>query len=162
MKRHTREDSGIELDEQLRWWHDAQLVEHPRVIEAFNCGLKVTDEGRYRLEIGPDWCWVKVHGAGYGVVAVDESSGALSIRLSDRSAELLDTSTLCLVKDVLFVRVKGKRAWARFSRDSQFQLSPFLEETASGFVLRLGSESAVIQVTDSLSTAIEPREIVVV
>ena len=150
MRLHTREDSGIELDEQLRWWHDGQLVEHPRVIEAFNCGLKVTDDGRYRLEIGPDWCWVKVHGAGYGVVAVDESANALSIRLSDRSAELLDAETLCLVNDVLFVRVKGRRAWARFSRDAQFQLSPFLEQTGSGFVLRFKSHRWVIQTVEFL------------
>ena len=41
-KLHTREQSGIRLDRQLRWWHDDEPVEHPKIIEAFNRGLSPT------------------------------------------------------------------------------------------------------------------------
>lgn len=140
MKRwHTREDSGIELDEQLRWWHDGEPVEHPKIIETFNRGLKVTDDGKFKLEVGNDWCFVKVHGPAFGVLAVDVSDDGLSVRLSDRTAELLDVSSLSQSDDgVLTVKVKGGLATARFSRDAQFQLGELVEATERGPVLRAG------------------------
>ena len=50
---HTREDSGIRLDRQFRWWHDGELIEHPNIIEAFNKGVRVGDDGRVTLHFGP-------------------------------------------------------------------------------------------------------------
>jgi hypothetical protein len=140
---HTREDSGIRLDRQLRWWHDDEPVEHPRVIEAFNRGLKVTDDGKYRLEFGNDWCFVAVEDAAYGVTAIDVSDGDVpSVRLSDRTAEPLDVATLELGDDgVLTARVKGGRAKARFSRDAQFALGEMVEPTERGYVLRVGQRA---------------------
>lgn len=142
MKRwHTREDSGIRLDEQLRWWHDDEPVEHPRVIEAFNRGLKVGDDGRYKLEIGQDWCFVEVADAAYGIVALDEGPEGLSIRLTDRTAECLDLGTVAVSADgVLTARVKGGRAKARFSRDAQFALGSLLENGPGGVGVRSGGQ----------------------
>jgi hypothetical protein len=138
---HTREDSGIELDAELNWWHDGERVEHPRVVEAFNRGLKACEDGRFKLEIGQDWCFVKVAGPAYGVLAVDVSEGDVpSVRLSDRTAEPLDVSTLQLGPDgVLTARVKAGRALARFSRDAQFQLGEMLEARERGSVLKVGA-----------------------
>lgn len=139
---HTREDSGIELDAKLRWWHDGEPVEHPNIIEAFNRGLRVTDDGRYKLEIGNDWCFVKVHGAAFGVVAVDVADEGVSVRLSDRTAEALDPATLAVGDDgVLTAKVKGGRATARFSRDAQFQLGELAEQTERGAVLRVAGRA---------------------
>ena len=75
---HTREDSGIRLDAALRWWHDDEPIEHPRIIELFNTSLVLDDEGRYQLQIGKDWCYVQVEDAAYEVrtVARYEVSGA--------------------------------------------------------------------------------------
>lgn len=137
---HTREDSGLRLDRRLRWFHDDVPVEHPRIIEAFNTGLRVTEDGRYRLEIGNDWCFVTVEDAAFEVVAVDGADRP-SIRLSDRTAEWLDTATLALEGDVLTVKVKGGRAKARFSRDAQFALGSLLETVSDGrVVVRLGGK----------------------
>lgn len=140
-KWHTREDSGLRLDAELRWWHDDELVEHPNIIEAFNRGLRVEPDGRVTLHFGNDWCFVQVADAVFKVVAVDESDGErLSVRLSDRTAEWLDVETLAVDEEgVLFVRVKEKRAKAKFSRDAQFQLAERLERGANGLVLRVGS-----------------------
>lgn len=147
-KWHTREDSGIELDAQLRWFHDGEPVEHPRVIEAFNRGLRVTDDGKYKLEIGNDWCFVKVHGPAFGVVAVDVSGDGVSVRLTDRTAEMLDPATLTVGDDgVLTVKVKAGRAIARFSRDAQFQLGELVESTANGPVLRAAGREWALPVS---------------
>ena len=137
---HTREDSGIRLDREGRWWHDDVLVEHPRVVEVFNRGLAPADGGRYVLRVGQDWCFVRVEGAAFRVVAVDDSPGGPWVRLSDRTAEPLDGASVQLDEDgALTCGLKAGRARARFSRDAQFQLSPWLDEEDGRYVLCLPS-----------------------
>lgn len=140
---HTREDSGIRLDRQLRWWHDDEPVEHPKIVELFNASLVPTDDGRFQLRIGNDWCFVQVEDAAYEVRTVDVAEdGRVSVRLSDRTAEPLALDTLALTPDgVLTCRVKGARARARFSRDAQFQLGELLEHAPDGrTLLRAGGQ----------------------
>jgi hypothetical protein len=131
---HTREDSGIRLDATLRWWHDDEPILHPKIIELFNSSLVLDDAGRYQLRIGNDWCFVQVDGAAYEVRTVDVTSDErVSVRLSDRTAEALDISTLHVEPDgVLSCRVKQGQAQARFSRDAQYQLGQLLEEEPDG------------------------------
>lgn len=138
---HTREDSGIRLDRELRWWHDGERIEHPNIIEAFNRGVRIGDDGRVTLHFGNDWCFIEVEDAAFLVLAVDVSEGErLSVRLSDRTAEWLDVGALGLDDDgVLFTRVKEGRAKARFSRDAQFQLAQHLEREGDRVQLRVGS-----------------------
>ena len=140
MRRHTREDSGIRLDRELRWWHDGERVEHPRIVEVFNTGLVVRDDGRYELRVGGDWCLVEVEDAAYAVVAVDENpDGSLSVRLSDRTAERLSPGSVALDSEgVLTCRVKQGRATARFTRDAQFALGNRLEVAPGGWQLSVG------------------------
>ena len=131
---HTREDSGIRLDASLRWWHDDEPIQHPKIIELFNSSLVLDEADRYQLRIGNDWCYVQVEGAAYEVRTVDVTlDERVSVRLSDRTAEALDTSTLHVDPDgILSCRVKQGRARARFSRDAQYQLGQLLEEDANG------------------------------
>ena len=141
-KWHTREDSGIRLDRKLRWWHDDLPVEHPRIIETFNQGLRVAEDGRFKLEIGNDWCFVTVEDAAFEVLAIDLSLDArVSARLSDRTAEYLDLTSLAVDdQGVLSARVKNGRAKARFSRDAQFALGTMLESEGDRWVLRVGEK----------------------
>lgn len=140
--RHTREDSGITLDRAQRWWHDGEPVEHPNIIEAFNRGLRVTDDGRYKLEFGNDWCFVAVQGAAYKVLLIDVAEGdRLSVRLSDRTAEWLDPASLAVDEEgVLTCAVKGGRARARFSREAQFALGEHLVREGGALLLAVGGQ----------------------
>ncbi|MCC6332630.1 MAG: DUF1285 domain-containing protein [Myxococcales bacterium] len=126
-KWHTREDSGIALDRRLTWLHDGEVIDHPNIIEAFNRGVRVMEDGRYQLHFGSDWCFIEVADCAFGVVAVDVSEGdRLSVRLSDRTAEWLDATSLELDNEgVVTVRVKEGKAKARFSRTAQSQLAEF-------------------------------------
>lgn len=150
---HTREDSGLRLDGALRWWHDGEPIEHPNIIEAFNCGVRVEDDGRYTLHFGNDWCFIEVEDAAYGVVAVDLSEGGrVSLRLSDRTAEWLDPSSLSVDGEgVLRAKVKGGKAGARFGRDAQFQLVQLLE--VDGQMVLLGPNREHTSLQPGLLTA---------
>jgi uncharacterized protein len=135
---HTREQSGIVLDANFQWWHDGERVEHPKIVEAFNCGLMV-ENGRFILRFGNDWCVVQVEDCGYRVNAVDVMDDAVVLRLSDRSHEVLDIETLELHAGVLRASVKRHQARALFSRAAQFQLVSSCEETTGGkLAVRLG------------------------
>jgi uncharacterized protein len=142
---HTREDSGIKLDRQFRWWHDGERIEHPNIIEAFNRGIRVADDGRLTLHFGPDWCFFEVEDAPFKIVAVDQSENErVSVRLSDRTAEWLDLDMLQLDDDgVLSTRVKNGKAKARFGRDAQFQLAQLFEVISGVVHLRIGTQLAV-------------------
>jgi hypothetical protein len=126
---HTRENSGLRLDRRLTWLHDGEVIDHPNIVEAFNRGVRVLDDGRYQLHFGGDWCFIEVEDCAFAVVAVDVSEGnRLSVRLSDRTAEWLDVDSLALDDEgALTVRVKGGRAKARFSRAAQAQVAEFLQ-----------------------------------
>lgn len=136
---HTREQSGLRLDRQLAWWHDDVRLEHPNIVEAFNRGVRVLDDGRYQLHFGGDFCFIAVDDCGFAVVAVDEgedTSDRLSLRLSDRTAEWLDPTSLALDETgALTARVKDGRGKARFSREAHFELGARLELDGAQVVL---------------------------
>lgn len=135
---HTREDSGLRLDRELRWWHDGEPIEHPKVVKAFNAGLAPTGDGRFKLTFGTDWCYVEVEDAAYAVLAVDMARDHLRLHLSDGTTERLDAATLELdVEGVLRCQVKAGLARARFGRDAQFALGSLLEEENGQLFLRL-------------------------
>jgi len=135
---HTREDSGLLLDRNLRWLHDGEPILHPRIVALFEESLVPTDDGRFRLEVGSDWAYVTVEDAAYRVTGVDVDGSRVLLRLSDRTGEPLDPASLQLGPDgVLSARVKGGRAKARFSRAAQVTLGLLLEETPEGTVLAL-------------------------
>jgi hypothetical protein len=146
---HTREDSGIRLDARLRWWHDDEPIEHPRIIELFNASLVLDEQGRYQLQIGQDWCYVQVEGPAYEVRTVDVTPDErVSVRLSDRTAEALDPTTLAVdAEGVLTCQVKSGRAKARFSRDAQYQLGELMEQDEGGqLYLRAGQRRFAVPV----------------
>jgi uncharacterized protein len=142
---HTREDSGLVLDAQLRWHHDGEPVLHPKIIELFNESLVPTEDGRFQLRVGTDWAYVTVEDAAYLVTGIDAAESLVFLRLSDRTGEALEPSTLHLEKDgVLSARVKHGRAKARFSRAAQAALGALLEESTEGVQLVLaGARLAV-------------------
>lgn len=139
-KWHTREDSGIRLDREFRWWHDGERIEHLNIIEAFNKGVRIEPDGKVTLHFGNDWCFIVVDDAPFRIVAVDVSEGSrLSVRLSDRTAEWLDVAALRLDDDgVLSTRVKAGTAKARFGRDAQFQLAQFFVIESDRVQLKVG------------------------
>jgi len=148
---HTREDSGLVLDRDLNWIHDGERITHPKIIEAFNQGLVPTEDGRFQLRIGNDWAYVTVEGAAYRVNAIDTDDARVYLRLSDRTGEPLEASSLRLGEDgVLTARVKGGRAEARFSRDAQFALGELLVREGASWVLVLPGGRIAVPIDPSL------------
>lgn len=140
-------ESSIVLDEQGRFFHEAQLVERPAMTEAFFRWLRRhPDDGRYILSNGYDWTYVSVRGAPFFVLSVRTDDEGVHLRLSDGSEETLTSCGLRIdPEDALFCRVKNGEFEARFTRAAQLSLEPVLVEGATGQVcLQLGDELAQI------------------
>ncbi len=139
---HTREDSGLRLDAEGRWWHDDVLVEHPRIVEVFNRGIERADDGRYLIRVGPDWAHVQVDDAPLTVVGARVEADAVILALSDGREERLDPETLRLSPaGVLSCTARGGTLPARFSRDAHFVVGDRLTERGGRYVLQVGDRS---------------------
>ncbi|MCS6900964.1 MAG: DUF1285 domain-containing protein [Myxococcales bacterium] len=138
-------ESTLRLDREGRFWHDGELVEHPRLVEALHSWIsRHPDDGRYILTNGYDWTYFSVEDAPFQVRSVLLDSEKILLRLSNgREVEPLDLS---VAEDgSLYARIKldGQPYEARFSRHAQAQLDPVLEEHNGVVGIRAGSRFLV-------------------
>ena len=141
---HTREDSGLVLDREGRWFHDGVLVEHPKIAEAFNRGIERDEQGRYVLRFGDDWCFVTVEDAPLQVETATPAGESVALALSNGRREPLRPETLSLRDGVLYC-VAESGLTARFGRSAQFALGSLLEERPDGYVLVLGGREHLLR-----------------
>lgn len=127
-------ESTIRLDAEGRFHHEGNVVEHPKLAEAFHTWIaRHPDDGRYILTNGYDWTYFIVDDVPYFVRSVRDDGGDAILLLSDGSEEALDPSTV-RQKDgaELYLQVKreakGGPFDAKLTRFAQTQLGPFLKE----------------------------------
>jgi hypothetical protein len=134
----TSRESTIRLDAEGKFWHDGERVDHPALEKALHEWIALhPDDGRYILTNGYDWTYFKVDDAPYIVRTLRVKADGVSLVLSDESEEPLAPETLRVgAGDALYVKVKGGKFTARFSRHAQTALAPILHEDKPG-VLRL-------------------------
>lgn len=123
-------ESTLRLDREGRFWHDDDLVEHPRLADALHTWIsRHPDDRRYILTNGYDWTYFTVDDAPFTVRSTRVSDGQVWLRLS--SGDDVVPSALSLADDgslYASVDLKGDRYEARFSRHAQTQLEPALAE----------------------------------
>lgn len=153
----------IRLDAKGRWWYGNSPVEHDAVQELFHRGLRIDEEGRVRLYVGRQWCYINPDDTAFFVrhitihteehpenVRAKRLAGEtirathVDVQLNDGTHEELDPTTLEFAdNNVLYCRVKAKAEGyrARFDRSCQQQLLDYLlEEHPDGFAIRLSGQ----------------------
>jgi uncharacterized protein len=142
----TSRESTIALDREGRFTHDGAPIDHPALERALRRWIAVhPDDGRPVLMNGYDWCYFRVEDAPIIVSSfhlADDGAGTLT--LFDETEEPLDLETLALGDDgVVYVKVKGGRIDARFSRHAQTQLAPILVSAEPPTVRLKGKERVI-------------------
>jgi hypothetical protein len=134
----TSRESTIRLDAEGKFWHDGARVDHPALEKALHSWIALhPDDGRFILTNGYDWTYFKVEDAPYTVRALRVKPDAVTLILSDESEEPLAPETLRIGQgDALYVKIKGGKMEARFTRHAQTALAPILHEDKPG-ALRL-------------------------
>jgi hypothetical protein len=127
-------ESTIRLDASGRFSHDGAPVDHPGMVRAFASWIaRHPDDGRYILTNGYDWTYFTVEDVPFFVERIEDRDGCPWLALSDGSDEPLDPEALFLPSDDrLYSRVKGGAFDARFGRQAQLALAPWLEERENG------------------------------
>jgi hypothetical protein len=121
-------ESTIRLDGRGRFWHDDELVTHPKMAQAFARWIaRHPDDGRYILTNGYDWTYFTVDDVPYFVKAVHIDAQRVELVLSDETREPLDMTALELGDNgALYVKVKNGAFEARFTPEAQTLLAPVL------------------------------------
>jgi hypothetical protein len=146
-------ESKIRLDGEGRFWHEGDLVDHPKLAHALHTWIaRHPIDGRIVLENGWDWCYLTVDDAPFYVRGARERDGELIVRLSDDTEEPLALDTL-RVDEQGAIRCEVKRGAkggpypARFDRHAANALEPFLHEEDGAIVLRVGARAKVLTST---------------
>lgn len=128
-----REDSGLRLDKEGRFWHRGGPVEHARTLAVLHQGIHRAPDGRWATRIGKEWGYLEVEDAALWIRRIEDGRAQLA------SGEWVDfePATLAIgADDALYARVGGERA--RLTRPAQVSLSDALkEEDGAGFALEL-------------------------
>jgi hypothetical protein len=139
------------LDEDGRFHHEGVRVEHPGLIRAMHQWIaRHPIDGRYVLENGWDWCYLKVDDAPYVVRAAKPSGTSLELTLSDDATERIDPSALRVdTNGVLRCDVKREKKGgpfpARFDRHAQVALGEALREENGEYVLSIDGRDVRIR-----------------
>jgi len=135
-----REQSGLRLDKEGRFWHRGELVEHARTAAVLHQGIHRAPDGRWATRIGTEWGYLDVEDAALWIRRLEPQGNRLRAQLASGEWVDLDPATLAAgADDALYARVRGERA--RLTRAAQLSLSDSLRQDATGFLLQLANES---------------------
>jgi hypothetical protein len=128
-----REESGLRLDKEGRFWHRGGAIEHARTVAVLHQGIHRAADGRWATRIGKEWAYLEVEDAALWVRRIEPGRAQLA---SGEWVEL-DPATLASgADDALYARVRGERA--RLTRAAQLALSDDLREENGRFSLEFG------------------------
>src|SRR5258708_11271258 len=77
-----REESGLRLDKEGRFWHRGGLVEHARTVAVLHQGVHRAADGRWATRIGKDWAYLEVEAAALCVRRIDPARTSLRAQLA--------------------------------------------------------------------------------
>ena len=151
-----REQSGLRLDREGRFWHRDGLVEHARTLAVLHQGLHRAPNGRWATRIGREWGYVEVEDAARWIRRIEPDGARLRAQLASGAWVTVDPASLALgADDALYARVEGERA--RLTRAAQASLADLLREDAGSFFLQLGGMRSPVG-RDSGPEAVRPGQ----
>src|SRR5512144_2587445 len=98
-----REQSGLRLDAEGRFWHRGGLVEHARTVAVLHQGIHRAPDGRWATRIGREWAYLEVEDTALFVRRID---GARAQLAAGEWAEIESLSRGA--DDVLYAQVRGE------------------------------------------------------
>ena len=135
-------ESTIRLDREGHFFHDNEVVEHPKLAAAMHTWIsRHPDDGRYILTNGYDWTYFAVEDVPYFVRSIRIEEDAIFLALSDESEESWDPRGSETRGDALYTKVKkdkpGGPFEAKFTRHAQTALAPVLVDDGGKPAVRL-------------------------
>jgi uncharacterized protein len=149
-------ETSIRRDDQGRWFHEGQPLEHPSLTRAFDRWIERAEDGRYCLKNDINWAYITLEGPPFFVRAVHIGpAGQVELALSNDAREPLRPETLRMGEDgALYCDVGADALPARFDRHAASQLEPLIGEDPRGVFVEIGGHRVRPQVVaDPLAPA---------
>ena len=131
---YTVESGKISFRRDGNWYSDDERIDNPRIALLFSQSIKRNPDGSYYLQVAEERASITVEDTPYVVKALeDDELGGLVMVLNDDTREPLDPAALEVgAGNVLYARVKGGDARARFLRNAYYHLSDRFESDDAG------------------------------
>ncbi|MGD9652325.1 MAG: hypothetical protein AB7I96_12185 [Candidatus Dadabacteria bacterium] len=148
----SKKESGAEttyrfrIDKDGNWYQDGIRVRH-RLTYLYNQKLLDRDEeGRYFVDEGSGRLYVKVEDTPFVVKMADYRGGDFYVRLNDETEEKLDLGNFRIDdSNVPYIKVKGGKFDARFSRPAYYELMKHAEKIGLDYIIEEGGVKHVIK-----------------
>ncbi len=130
----------ISIDREGRWFYEGQEIINPGVLQAFHQALESCGDGRYRIVLNQEICYVEVEDTPFIVASLrgDKTQG-FTLILNSGQVHALDPATLCIGKDnIMYARLADGMP-VRLSRPAYYLLAMAMEEDQDGKIfLQIG------------------------
>lgn len=130
----------IRINREGRWFYEDQEIINPGILQAFHEALQQCDDGRYRIVLGREMCYVEVEDTPFIVTTLrGDNFQGFTLILNNGKAYALDPATLIIGRDnVLYARLPDGMP-VRLSRPAYYHLALAMEENPDGEIfLRIG------------------------
>ena len=131
---YTVESGKISFRRDGNWYSDDERIDNARIALLFSQSIKRNPDGSYYLQVAEERASITVEDTPYVVKALeDDELGGLVMVLNDDTREPMDPAALEVgAGNVLYARVKGGDARARFLRTAYYHLSDRFESDDAG------------------------------
>ncbi|MEN6473598.1 MAG: hypothetical protein ABFD81_06260 [Syntrophaceae bacterium] len=130
----------IRIDGEGRWFYENQEIINPGVLHAFFDALEMCADGRYRIVLDQEICYVEVEDTPFVAIGLrgDNETGFNLVLNSGKICEL-EPATLSIGRDnIMYARLSNGMP-VRLLRPAYYHLALRMEECETGeIVLRVG------------------------
>lgn len=144
--RDVTETCRINIDKEGKWYYQGQEIVNPLVLEFFSNALERDEEGRYRIVLDQEICYLEVEDTPFVVASLrGEPETGLSVLLNTGYLYELDPESLCIGDDNVMYCTLPEGMKVRFSRAAYYALAMMMEEEENGdIILKTGDKSYCI------------------
>jgi uncharacterized protein len=133
----------IRIDREGRWFYEDQEIINPGVLHTFHAALELCEDGRYRIVLNQEVCYVEVEDTPFIVMALrgDNTSG-FALVLNSGTISTLNPATLTIGQDnIMYARLENGMP-VRLLRPAYYSLAMAMEENPNGeIILRVGQRT---------------------
>lgn len=123
----------IRIDKDGHWFYEENEIIHPSILKLFCDSLELNKQGKYRIIVENEFCYVDVEDAPFIVRNIyGDCECGLELFLNNLHSELLDPETLFFGNDNIMYAKLANGIPVKFSRAAYYQLALMMEENETG------------------------------
>jgi hypothetical protein len=141
--RDVSANTKIRIDKDGRWFYEESEIIHPTILKLFCDSLEIDEQGRYRIIVENELCYIDVEDAPFIVRIIrGDCECGFELFLNNLHTEPLDPETLFFGCDNIMYARLANGIVVKFSRAAYYQLALMMEENeAGGICLRVKGKS---------------------